>query len=354
MGWRDLKAWNSACVILFLLLIIPSVYSSQESVVKSEIIIPDPGHENKIPRVEYETKRFPYPQPVLSKVLVFEKTKYKIFEMKKKIYIFNFSNDEEASNFLDKLKQKTISSDSFVDPKVEDVGQLRVYSRYSQIMQYQGSFFQLGNSVYYFRTSFERDKELEYIQSLLVEDTQKITTPNEAMTRDIFSIGTEIHKKVVNKLYELGFMDGSELSIADSTPPETHCPYEQCYLDFRKPEKEGVGFYSLRIDMTESSEILRIAYDYKLMKNITTREHAAKVIQSHREEPINLEEITYNFDDYDYGWEYPIESLYAVNGTTNCEFKQILLVYDDGTTEITGPYSFVVGKRLKQIYPVVK
>ncbi|MBU2591126.1 MAG: CAP domain-containing protein, partial [Nitrospinae bacterium] len=147
-------------------------------------------------KAEYENKKFPMPQPETytgAIVGVYGKTEEGIFEIDKKTYAINFTSEEEASQFVEMMVSRYKRADSDVDPKVKEVGPLTVYSRYSNgANQYLGSFFSLGKYVYYLRTSFSQDEELEYIkETFLIKQVVTIEmTPDESETTEAVE-GTE-------------------------------------------------------------------------------------------------------------------------------------------------------------------
>ncbi len=125
---------------------------------------------------EYISKKFPRPIPNIYTgyiVGVYGRLKEGIYEIDQKVYVFNFSSVNEADKFVKLMFDSYERSDSDITPKIGKVGPLTVYYRYSNNMQYLGSFFRLENYVYYLRMYFSKDNEAEYIKNTFLESTSE-------------------------------------------------------------------------------------------------------------------------------------------------------------------------------------
>jgi hypothetical protein len=149
--------------------------------------------EYSIKKAEYESKKFPLPLPEYytgALVCNLGKVKQEIYEKDGKIYVFNFSSEEEAKDFVILMEDRYKRSNSDAYPRKDTIDPLEVYFRYSNNGQYRGSFYSYDKFVYYLDFSFtERDDrwyiENDYIKNSLPQEIETIVEIKETLPPSI-------------------------------------------------------------------------------------------------------------------------------------------------------------------------
>jgi len=191
--------------------------------------------KSPLEKLEYETKKFPLPVPMIytgAIVCNLGKVKEGIYEKMGKIYIFNFSSEEEAQQFVSMMEDRYKRSNSDAYPKKDTIGPLDVYFRYSNNGQYRGSFYYYDKYVYYLDLFFSEKDDRRYIQNEFIEkalpkEVKRIIEFNESIENTTsFTPLTSIEPTVKS----VGFVDtlvnfvrdifpyGNKLRCSDGTP----------------------------------------------------------------------------------------------------------------------------------------
>lgn len=308
-------------------------------IVESHSVLPPGQNDNyTLGQGEYLSRNFPRPVPDTytgAVVGVYGEEKEGITWIKKKIYAFNFSSEEEASQFRDSMAEYYKNSDSDVDPKQENVEGLKVFFRFSNPdIQYMGCFFSKGKYVYYLRMFISKDDAVEYIEEKFGESS---LSKRENLNNQRTSEGEEKKTEQVMPKYKKGPKERTfKYTIRGDSANISYTVYAGLnnYL-------AGISrYYYCDPECPSDREIaLRYLNQEEQRKNL---EILVKKIRSKTGEPDEQARIAvslvqkipydwnayYDMDTYKTGdrvARYPYEVLYDKKGV--CEEKSKLLAY---------------------------
>jgi uncharacterized protein YkwD len=164
-----------------------------------------PGYYDKyeISEWEYAEQKFPLPNPKtysLGIVGKYGKTKYKVFEREKKIYVFGFETESAAKNFLNLFEERIKRSEPY--PKKIEIASVVIHFRYNNNGQYRGAFFRLNNCVYYLKMEFLESKDLEYIKENFFGVTVT-PSPSETLAPTVTTAIPPVTEEPKPEYYEL-------------------------------------------------------------------------------------------------------------------------------------------------------